>query len=61
MTNKALYKCPICGLHYENAEEAKLCQAYCQQFHGCSLEITKLSVERRKVIMSSQSRSKSSE
>ena len=46
MSDKVLYQCPVCGLHYESEEVAKECEAYCTQHNGCSLDITKLSVER---------------
>lgn len=43
-----LYQCPECGLHYKDEAVAKQCEAYCKAHNGCSLEITKLSVERSK-------------
>ena len=43
-----LYQCPECGLHYASRAVAKKCEAYCKKHNGCSLEITKLSVERSK-------------
>jgi hypothetical protein len=46
MSDKVLYQCPVCGLHYESEETAKECEAYCTQHNGCSMDITKLSVER---------------
>ena len=50
MADQVLYKCPECGLHYKDEKTAKVCEAYCKEHHGCSLEITKLSVERSKTI-----------
>jgi hypothetical protein len=47
MTDKVLYQCPECGLHYENEQIAKQCEAYCKEHQGCSMDITKLSVERK--------------
>jgi hypothetical protein len=41
-----IYQCPECGLHYEDKQIAKQCEAFCKEYNGCSLEITKLSVER---------------
>ena len=48
MADKGLYQCPECGLHYEDEQIAKQCEAYCKKYQGCSMEITKLSVERSK-------------
>ena len=48
MTDKVLYQCPECGLRYQDEEIAKQCEAYCKEYNGCSLEITKHSVERSK-------------
>ncbi len=48
MTKETLYQCPECGLHYEDEKIAKQCEEYCRAQHSCSLEITKLSVERSK-------------
>lgn len=42
------HKCPKCGLHYEDEAIAKQCEAFCKEHNSCSLEITKLSVERTK-------------
>ncbi len=47
MEEKKLYKCPECGLHYEDEQLAKQCEAFCKENNGCSLEITAHSVERR--------------
>lgn len=49
MTQKTLYECPVCRLHYEDEKTAKQCATYCQDYNGCSLEITKLSVERKNI------------
>jgi len=45
MGEKQLYQCPECGLHYEDEETAKQCEAFCKENNACSLEITKMSVE----------------
>ncbi len=47
-TDKILYQCIECGLHYHDEQTAKQCEAYCKKYHGCSMAITKLSVERSK-------------
>lgn len=44
MSDKA-YKCPECGLHYDDEEIMKKCQAFCAEYHACSIEITKHSLE----------------
>ncbi len=54
MKDKVLYQCTECGLHYEDSEVARQCETYCKEFHGCSLEITKHSVERIKATENSQ-------
>ncbi len=41
------YQCPVCKLHYESEDPAKQCAEFCKKFHGCSLEITKHSVEHK--------------
>ena len=48
MIEKKLFQCSVCGLHYETEETAKKCEAYCKEHNGCSLDITKLSMERTK-------------
>jgi hypothetical protein len=55
MSDKALYLCPECGLHYEDEKIAKQCEAFCREQHGCSMEITELSVERSKASENPQS------
>ena len=47
MSEEKLYKCEDCGLHYENKETATECYEFCTEFHACSLEITKKSIEYR--------------
>lgn len=54
MTDKVLYQCSVCGLHYEDKQTAKQCDAYCKEFNGCSLDITKLSIERRRAVENTQ-------
>lgn len=47
MTKKPSYECPVCHLHYEDKKVAKQCADFCRKNNGCSLEITKLSIERK--------------
>lgn len=39
------YQCIECGLHYEDKETAKKCEAWCSQNKSCNLEIIKNSTE----------------
>ena len=48
MADKKIFRCPVCGLHYKDKAIAKRCEAYCKKHNGCSLEITKFSIERNK-------------
>jgi hypothetical protein len=43
--NQRLFKCPKCGLHYKNKEIVKKCEAWCDDYKSCNLEITRLSQE----------------
>ena len=43
--DKKYYKCESCGFFYEGKEIAEKCQAWCDEHHSCSLEITKHAVE----------------
>lgn len=47
-TKLKVYQCRECGLHYHNKKVVKRCAAFCKKYSGCSLEITKLSIERSK-------------
>lgn len=47
MEQKHLYECRVCHLHYEDEEIANQCATYCKENQSCSLDITKLSVERK--------------
>ena len=38
--NKVLYKCPECGLEYEEKSWAEKCEAWCGEHKSCNLEIT---------------------
>lgn len=54
MSDKVLYQCPECKLHYEDKQIARQCEAYCKEHHGCSMDITKLSVERKNAVKNFQ-------
>lgn len=41
-----LYKCPECGLEYEDKQWADKCQAWCSQYKSCNLEIIKHAIEK---------------
>ncbi len=36
-----LYQCRICHLKYKENKWAKKCQAWCEKYQSCNLEITK--------------------
>lgn len=42
---KKQYECAECGLHYEDDDVSKQCEAWCSETKSCNLEITQLSVE----------------
>ena len=42
-----VYKCPECGLHYENKDQAKKCEEWCKEHHSCNLEIISDAVENK--------------
>lgn len=42
-----VFQCKECGLHYTKEKDALECEAFCEQHHGCSMEISKRSVERQ--------------
>ncbi|KKU19921.1 MAG: hypothetical protein UX30_C0006G0051 [Candidatus Saccharibacteria bacterium GW2011_GWA2_46_10] len=43
--SKKLYRCPECGLHYENRALAAACEEFCSQHHACNMEIAKQAIE----------------
>ncbi len=45
MSEKQLYQCTECGLHYEDEETMKKCEAWCRKHKSCNLSITRLSEE----------------
>lgn len=49
MKTTNLYTCPECGLSYTDQELAKKCEAWCKKYNGCSLEITKHAVNKKKL------------
>ncbi len=42
--DRALYSCEVCDLAYNSLEVAQACEDYCNEHHGCSIEITKKAV-----------------
>ena len=38
--DRTLYVCEACGFAYEQKEWAQKCQAWCQEYNSCNLEIT---------------------
>jgi len=47
---KQLYKCEDCGLHYEDKETADACYDFCTKNHACNVEITKNSIEHKRLM-----------
>lgn len=43
--SEQLYKCPECGLHYQDKDIALDCEKFCRENHACNLEVTKYAVE----------------
>lgn len=43
-----VYRCPECGLHYQDKATAEACKAWCNQYKSCNLQITRLSIEVKK-------------
>lgn len=41
------YKCPECGLPYEEKEWAEKCEAWCKKHKSCNLEITKYAIKKQ--------------
>ena len=48
VADNKLYQCPECGLHYENNEQTKKCEAWCKEHKSCNLEITSHAIENKK-------------
>ena len=42
---EAEYKCPECGLKYQEKEWAEKCEAWCKEHKSCNLEITKYAIK----------------
>ncbi len=47
---KKLYRCPECGLHYEERIWAEKCEVWCREKKSCSREITAHAEENKTVI-----------
>jgi hypothetical protein len=47
---KKLYRCPECGLHYEERIWAEKCEIWCRENKSCSREITAHAQENKTVI-----------
>ena len=47
-SNKELYQCEECGLHYEDREWAEKCEAWCREHKSCNIEITAHAEENKK-------------
>lgn len=52
--NNANYQCPVCGLHYIEEAIAKDCESFCREFKGCSLDISRHSIEHRAYVEKQQ-------
>ena len=47
MSDKEIFQCPKCGLHYHQQQIAKQCEEYCKAHNACSVEIMRYAVERQ--------------
>ena len=43
-----VYRCPECGLHYEDKNQAKKCETWCTEHKSCNLEITSEAIKNKK-------------
>lgn len=48
------YQCPVCKLHYRDQATADQCAEFCRTYHGCSLEITRKSIEHEEAMKAQQ-------
>lgn len=48
MSDKKIYECPACGLHYYDEEIVNKCEAWCTQNKSCNLEFIEHSLESQK-------------
>jgi len=48
MSDKQIFQCPECGLHYGDEATAKECEAWCSEYKSCNLLITQASIEAQK-------------
>jgi len=50
VSDKSVYQCQVCKLHYESKELAQQCEAFCSANTACSFEISQHSVEYQQLI-----------
>lgn len=43
------YKCPECGLHYEDEKIAKKCEAWCKEHKSCNLDLIMYATESKQI------------
>ncbi len=48
MSEKKVFQCPECGLHYRGQQIVKQCEAFCKKHKACSMEIATQAVENEK-------------
>jgi hypothetical protein len=44
-SDKKLFRCEECGMHYRDEAVAQKCEAWCREHKSCNLEIIKDAVE----------------
>ena len=49
MKKAEVYACPECGLSYTDKDLAERCEDWCKTHNSCNLEITKHSINKRKL------------
>ncbi len=49
MKKAEVYTCPECNLSYGDKDLAKRCEDWCKTHNSCNLEITKHSINKRKL------------
>lgn len=47
MTSNTVFRCSICGLHYEKKTLADECYAWCSTHRSCNLNTARQSLEAR--------------
>lgn len=45
--DRTLYKCEVCGLHYETESRAGECENWCSNNNSCNLEIIAHAIENK--------------